>query len=734
VGVDRGGAELSAQRLHDKLSTETLFEGPPTLRRRPPLPRPLPHKGGGGRQLAASLISVLITLALHAIVARASGQERSLITLSDIHRVAEITDPVFSADGSSVLYTLTTHNTKDDKTISDIWRVPYAGGEPANLTNTEKTSEWRPEPSADGSIIAFLSDAPVKGQKKDDAETQVWIMAGAGGKPQRVTNLPGGVSDFALSPDGKRIAVVAEVGSRVGFPKDKTAPPIVIDRFQFKEDGRGYLDDRRQQLFLASIADDKATQLTTGPFDNALPTWSPDGKLIAFVSKRGGDPDRNLDFDVYVMPPEPGARPRVVGAYPGSDNDPEYESRLAWSPDSRRLAWLRGGDDRWLWYRPNDIAVGDAASGEASVPLTADRFMSHPRWSANGATLYALLEGDRETSLVRLDSAAHGYVDVINGRGRFAADFAVGPHDELVVLDGDDNAPRELRAIPPGGGGLNTPSPGSVPRQLTHHNDWLEERRVAATQEVSAKNGRTEIHGLLVTPPGWDGKTPLPLIVRLHGGPVYQFSHEFMLDWQLYAARGYAVLGVNPRGSSGRGFDFARAIFADWGRPDVDDVRALIDSVVASGVADGSRIGVGGWSYGGILTDYAIARDHRFKAAVSGAGMGDMFAGYGVDQYAREYELELGVPWAHQRAWRRVSFPFLHADEITTPTLFFCAAADDNVPCVGAQQMYEALRSRGLPTQLVVYPDENHGLKIPSYIEDRLRRSLDWYDKHLSAE
>jgi dipeptidyl aminopeptidase/acylaminoacyl peptidase len=234
-----------------------------------------------------------------------------------------------------------------------------------------------------------------------------------------------------------------------------------------------------------------------------------------------------------------------------------------------------------------------------------------------------------------------------------------------------------------------------------------------------------------VTPPGYDGSSALPLIVRLHGGPVYQYSHEFMFDWQLYAAQGYAVLGVNPRGSSGRGFDFARPIFARWGGPDVDDVLAMIDEVVDTGLADPDRIGVGGWSYGGMLTDYAIGRDTRFKAAVSGAGIANIVGGYGVDQYALAYELELGTPWERPRIWRRVSFPFLEADRIETPTLFLCAEADDNVPCVGSEQMYQALRSRGVETRLVVYPGENHGLTVPSYIRDRLERSLGWYDAHL---
>jgi dipeptidyl aminopeptidase/acylaminoacyl peptidase len=237
---------------------------------------------------------------------------------------------------------------------------------------------------------------------------------------------------------------------------------------------------------------------------------------------------------------------------------------------------------------------------------------------------------------------------------------------------------------------------------------------------------------MLVLPPDHKSGDKHPLIVKVHGGPVYQFSHEFMFEWQALAAKGYAVLAVNPRGSSGRGFDFAKAIYADWGNKDVADVSAGIDAVIKLGVIDAGRIGVGGWSYGGILTNYMIASDKRIKAAVSGAGMSHFIGGYGVDQYARDYEFELGTPWDKPEVWKRVSYPFFKVKTITAATLFLCSQEDTNVPCIGGEQMYQALRSRGVPTRLVVYPGETHSLSTPSHVQDRIQRSLDWYDEHLT--
>jgi len=224
-----------------------------------------------------------------------------------------------------------------------------------------------------------------------------------------------------------------------------------------------------------------------------------------------------------------------------------------------------------------------------------------------------------------------------------------------------------------------------------------------------------------------------PTILRLHGGPVGQFECSFEEEWQWFAANGYVVLAPNPRGSSGRGEKFQTAIYADWGNVDTQDVLASVDDAVARGIADPDRLAVGGWSYGSMLTNYVIASTQRFKAATSGAGSSNPLAGYGSDQYIREYEQELGPPWKNIDGWLKVSYPFVHADRITTPTLFLCGQADFNMPIVGSEQMYQALRSMGVPTQLVIYPGQHHGIRKPSYVRDRLERYLAWYDEYAKA-
>jgi dipeptidyl aminopeptidase/acylaminoacyl peptidase len=637
----------------------------------------------------------------------------------DLARLAEVAAPVMSPDGRQIAYAVTVTNAEADKKQSDLWRVASDGGAPQPLTHTADASESLPQWSRDGRWLAFLSD-----RGGEDARTQLWVMPADGGEARQVTKLPEGVEDYTWSPDGRRLAVIAWDPERPeGTPKPKNPPPIVTSRYQFKEDGTGYLTARRKHLYVVEVDSGKSTLLTPGDHDEQLPAWSPDGRTIAYVTKRGTDPDRHLNYDIYLIAPEAGAKERQLTSFPGADLDPYWESRPDWSPDGKRIAYLQGGEDKWIYYTPWQVAVVDVASGKATLPAPIDRSMYKPRWTPDGKSVLVLVEHSRVTHLSRIDVATGKVAPLTSGK-RFDIDFAVGSDGRIAVLGGNDHHPYELAAVEAG-----------KLRALTDHNGWLSTMRLAPVEDIEfASADGTMIEGFLVKPLDYQAGRRYPTILRIHGGPVYQFSHEFMADWQSYAARGYAVVAVNPRGSSGRGFDFARAIYADWGNKDVADVLAGVDHAVKLGIADPRRLGVGGRSYGGILTNYVIASDKRFKAAVSGAGTSNMFGNYGHDQYVREYELELGQPWANREAYDRTSYPFLHADRIVTPTLFYCAEKDFNVPCIGAEQMYQALRSRDLATELVIYPGENHALSVPSYLRDRMQRLLAWYDRFLKAE
>ena len=662
----------------------------------------------------------------------AQAQESDKFVPSDMARLADLTEPDLSNDGQVLAYTVTTANLQEDKAQSDLWRVDYDGGNRRQLTATPDSNEWRPQWSADGKRLAFLSDR--KGDKagkpgktgdadaeKEEENTQVWLMSAQGTELRRLTGFADGVEDFVWSPDGTQLALIAmDPEFPPGTPKPKNPPPIVTDRYQFKEDGADYLGARRKHLYLFDIASGKVEQLTSGAHDELLPAWSPDGKLIAYVTKRGIDPDRHLNFDLYAIEPRAGAKERQLTTFTGSDLDPYWETRPAWSPDSKRIAYLRSGEDKWIYYAPWQLAVVDLATGKETIPADIDRCFYKPRWSPDGKSLYALIEQSLVTRLSRIDLADGKVTDLTHG-DRFDYDLDVSANGRLMVLGGDDHRPYEVSAVDADG-----------LRALGKHNEWLAEKRLADMEKIRFRNKEgTELEGVLVKPVGYEEGKRYPTLLRLHGGPVYQYSHEFMPDWQVYAAQGYAIVAVNPRGSSGRGFDFAKAIYADWGNKDVQDVLAGVDHVVQMGVADPERMGIGGWSYGSILTNAVIARDTRFKAAVSGAGASNMYAMFGHDQYIREYELELGTPWNDREQYDRASYPFLHADRIRTPTLFQCAEKDFNVPCLGAEQMYQALRSLNVPTQLVIYPGENHGLTVPSYLRDRLERNLAWYDEYL---
>ncbi|HEY7754007.1 MAG TPA: S9 family peptidase [Steroidobacteraceae bacterium] len=639
-------------------------------------------------------------------------------TVDDLVRLAVVGEPDFSPDGDFLVYSVEAANLETDEPVSEIWRVRWDGGDRRALTHTADASEWSPAYSPDGRTIAFLSD-----RGGEDAETQVWLMPAAGGEAEQATEFPGGVLEFAWSPDSGRLAVIASDPERAENEKEPPKPePVVIERYYFKEDYAGLLTDRRQHLYAFDVKTREAVQLTGGPNDEYLPSWSPDGRLIAYATKRGDDPDRHLNWDIYLVEPRAGAIERRLTTAEGADVDPSWESRPEWSPDSRRIAYLRSGDDRHIYYKPWQLHVIDVQTGGVTIPADIDRCFTRPRFSQDGRSVLALVEQSRVTHLSRIELAS-GRITPLTTGPRFDVAFDVAG-GRLAVLGGDDAHPYRLEAVERG-----------RLRTIADHNEWVGQRQLGSVEAISFPSADgTIIEGLLARPADYVAGRRYPTILRIHGGPVYQFSHEFMEDWQVYTGAGYAVVAANPRGSSGRGFDFSRAIWADWGNKDAEDVLAAVDHAIGLGVADAGRLAVGGHSYGGILTNAVIARDPRFKAAASGAGASNFLGTYGVDMYIREYDFELGRPWDNREAWDRVSFPFFQANRIRTPTLFYCGELDLNVPCVGSEQMYQALKALRVPAQLVIYPGEWHDITVPSYLRDRMQRHLDWYGRYLGGE
>jgi len=669
-----------------------------------------------------ALLFVLIVLAIafgQAVYSTEQPAKRP-VKIDDFARLRAVGDPQLSPDGKWVAYTVGTIDLEKDKRDTDLWMVGWDGGEEIRLTSSPE-GENRPRWSPDNRYIAFLASRGDEDQKKKGS--QVWLLDRRGGEAQCLTDIKGGISDYSWSPDGKRLVLVVsdpdpddEPEKKEGW-KRKTKPPLLIDRYHFKADREGYLGNRHEHLWLFDLETRKGEAITSGAYDELSPAWSPDGKRIAFMSNRAPDPDRSGDSNIYVIEARSGAEVRPVTTFDGPDG-----GRPAWSPDGQWIAYLQGDEPRFYAYHLNKLAFVPAAGGAARVLTPSlDRAVESQLWSADGQSLFFLVEDDR-TSYVGRVAATGGNVEKITGGRRVVSSLSLGSDGKIALLMSTAAELPEVHALENG-----------VFRRLSHRNDaWLSEVDLATTEDFTSKSkDGTVVNSLLVKPAGFKPGQKYPLLLLIHGGPNGQDEHSFSFDQEFFAAQGYIVLAVNYRGSSGRGSAFQKAIYADWCNKEVSDLIGAVNEAIRLGIADPERLGLGGWSYGGILTDATIAVDQRFKAGVSGAGSSLQLTMYGTDQYILQYEKELGLPWKSLEPWIKVSSAFLHADRIKTPTLFMCGEKDFNVPIAGSEQMYQALKSRGVDTQLIVYPGQFHGITMPSYARDRLERRLAWYDKYL---
>ena len=655
---------------------------------------------------------------LIACAADATAQSRRKITVDDIYRIQNVSGPRLSPDGQWVAYVVSKADQKRDAGDSDVWmaRVDGDGRDAIRLTSSEK-SESTPRWSPDGRYLAFLSAR--------DGKSQVWLLDRRGGEAVKLTDEKQGVNTFAWSPDSTRLALImtdadpaeaqAEKDPKAAEKKD-SPKPIIVTRLQFKRDGEGFLTDLRDHIYVFDIASKKAAQITKGPYDDGSMVWSPDGKSLAFVSNRTLEPDSNENTDIFIVPAA-GGEPKAVIATAASEDSPVF------SPDGRWIAYVLGGAPKNIWYDTNNLVLADLQNLKAAPRVLTDgvdRNVGNPRFSRDGKSVFMVLEDAGYTHLSRAPVDGGTLARLTTGHDINGYDIS---GDTVVVLESRAAYPSEVSRVTPDG-----------LKRVTRVNDkWLEEVMVApVTRFKSRSSDGAEIDAFLTMPPDKPNGKKLPTLLRIHGGPVSQFGESFSMEWQIFAANGYAVVSANPRGSSGRGAAFSREIFADWGNKDYLDVMGAVDHVIAQGVADPDRLGVGGWSYGGILTNYVITKTTRFKGAISGASEVNYLANYGHDHYLIQWEAELGLPWEKPDVWMKLS-PFFQVAKVKTPTLILCGQQDWNVPLINSEQLYQALRRLGVKTELVIYPGEGHGISRPSFQKDRYERYLDWYGKFVKG-
>ena len=652
-------------------------------------------------------------------VSESSELSEAKITLNDLYLLNEISSIDVSHSAKQIAYSVSSVDEKKDRYRNDIWLLDVNKNKKKVLI---KGRPWvgKTKFSPDDTLVGYL--APGRGQYSE--YQQIWTINTNYRTKRQLTKLKANINDFEWSPDGTQMILVADSISVDKKTKSsvQTQKPIVIDRYYFKEDGKEFLGDERQHLHLLDIKSRTTKQLTKGTSNEILPSWSPDSKKIAYVTKTG-EMDRTNNYDVYVLEIDSTNNPIQLTTNLGADSS---SSRPQWSPDGKKIAYLHGGDPALLWYALQELAVIDLDTKINSI-LTKelDRNVSSPQWSDDGQSIYFVIEDNMKSQLAKY-SLTNQKIKKITPSNYYISGWAknyVVRNGKIGLILSNTNSPDEVYFY----------DENSLSQQSHHNSELLSSRKILKTETISFKAADgEELFGMMIKPDNFDPSKQYPLIIRMHGGPVSQYGLYFNYDWQLFAANDYVVMGINPRGSSGRGLNFQKMIFADWGNVDANDISQLADYAISLGYIDENRLGLGGWSYGSMLTNYVIAKDQRFKAATSGAGISNILSGFGDDQYIRDYITEIGTPWDNTETWLKVSYPFLNANDIVTPTLFLVGEKDYNVPLIGSEQMYQALKHLDIPTELIVYPGENHSFSTPSYNKDVLERYLAWYDKHLN--
>jgi dipeptidyl aminopeptidase/acylaminoacyl peptidase len=658
---------------------------------------------------AAALLCFVFALPLQA-------DDRKPVTIDDLMKVRNVLDPHISPDGSEVAYVVSVIDEDKGKYNSDLWLVTIKDKKTVQLTRRpgrDDTPRWSP----DGKTIGYISDR--------SGTAQVWLLPRTGGDPRQATRHATPVTEFAWSADGKQIAFLA---------KDADTDE---DKKRQQDRGDVHVIDRHQKnshLHAVEITTNKSKRLTEGNFHVTSFSWSPDGKRIAYAAKPTPAFEDDKNSDIFLLTIADGKSKPLVKRK-GADALPKF------SPDGKSVAFLsRGGSDD-----PLDnmglcvvaVEVGEprslSATHDGAILGAAESY----EWGPDSETIYYTSSRATLRSLSKISTQPNAEVKAITPPTAIEDRLSLSSDGKRIAyLRENPASPNEVWFSEIGDN-------GGSPVRLTDTNPQLQKLALASVElmRYKSKDG-LEIEGLLVKPVGYNPGQRYPTIAYIHGGPAGQFAQGFALypstipqasryPVQAMAGKGYVIFCPNPRGSGSYGAKFRKMNVRDWGGADFDDIIAGIDELINKGIADPDRLGIMGWSYGGFMTGWAITQTDRFKAASFGAGLTNLMSFYGQTDIPSFLERYWGgTPWEQKEIYEKHS-AMTFIKNVRTPTLIQHGEKDERVPLAQSQELYAALKRRGVPVEMAVYPRQGHNVLEPRLQRDVLTRNLEWFERWL---
>jgi dipeptidyl aminopeptidase/acylaminoacyl peptidase len=654
----------------------------------------------------------------------ARAQTKRSVTAEDYLSFKFVGDPHISPDGKVVAYVLTVIDQKKNRRESSIWVVPADGSAAPRRLSAEGFSSNSPRWSPDGKTLAILSARSSDLPAGETPKSQIYLLSIAGGgEAIALTKLKNGVQSYQWSPEGSRIVVVSSSGPMDGVTTaDRKSDVRHYTHIQYKFNDSGWFDDKRRHLWVVGVPGGEVKQITEGQdWNDTDPQWSPDGTLIAFVSDRTGKAyDNSHNTDVWVIPAAGGKLTKI------SDHAFEDENPR-WSPDGKQILFT----GQTAVHQFPKLYIADSAGGAASQLAVKDfdTIAGELRWPTPSSFFFvAGVKG--ETHIFRADLAAHTFAAVTSGpRGIHAFDVNESA-GKMVYLANDFQHLDDLYI---------SNLDGSGERQLTHVNSelWAQLELQPVERLAYKSTDGWAVEGFFVKPLGWQAGTKYPMVLVIHGGPEGMFGVDWYHEFQVYAAKGWAVFFCNPRGSTGYGEKFERGEINNWGVMDYQDIMAGVDATLKQYPwVDANDLGVTGGSYGGYMTNWIVSHTNRFKAAVALRSVSNFISDEGTrdGSYGHEDYFKGILFDDFDQYWD--ASPLKYARNVRTPTLILHSDNDFRVPIEQGEQWFRALQHYGVPSELVLFPRENHNLTRtgePKHLVESLNWQLYWFDRYLNG-